>query len=285
MLVTVEKMLLAAQRGRYAIGAFNIENMETAQAIISAAAETLSPVILQTTPSTVRYGDLKLFAGMVKALAEEVKIPVALQLDHGSDYTLAVNAVKAGYSTVMIDGSQLCFEENIALSKQVNDECKKYNIPVEAELGKVGGKEDDTESSEVGYTDPDEAVEFVKRTGVFSLAIGIGTAHGVYEGTPKLDIPRVGLIAAKVSNPLVLHGTSGIPDDDVLACIALGICKVNYCTELRIGFTNAIKEALAAEHEKFDPKFYLEAGRKKVKEIVKQRIKILGSEGKADECC
>lgn len=267
-------MVSAAKKGGYAVGAFNVENMEMAQAVILAAEEMDSPVILQTTPSTVRYGGIKLLGRMLAALAEDAKVPTAVHLDHGESFIMAATAIKNGYTSIMIDGSRLDFEKNINLTKKVGEVCGIFGIPLEAELGKVGGKEDDAESDGPGYTDPAEAAEFVKQTGVFSLAVGIGTSHGIYDGAPKLDIPRIGLIAEHIDIPLVLHGTSGLPDADVKACIRRGICKVNYATELRIEFTKGVKQAIAENPEAFDPKIYLSAGREKVKQTVKRRIAV-----------
>ena len=181
-LVTSEAMLLAAQKGGYAVGAFNVENMEMAQAVIAAAEELQAPVMIQTTPSTVRYGSLALYRANVAALAKAAKVPVAMHLDHGNSFELAAQALREGYTSIMIDGSHEIFEENIALTQKVVAMCKPNQIPVEAELGKVGGKEDDLNGGAGGYTDPLEAKEFVKRTQVSSLAVAIGTAHGVYVG-------------------------------------------------------------------------------------------------------
>ena len=204
-LVTSEKMLSDAQKGGYAVGAFNVENMEMAKAVIAAAEEMRSPVMLQTTPSTVKYGSLETFAAIVKAEASKTDIPVCLHLDHGNSFELAVQAMKAGYTSVMIDGSHETFEENVALTKKVVEVANAYGVPVEAELGKVGGKEDDLEAEADHNTDPEEAKEFVERTGVSSLAIAIGTAHGFYAGTPVLDKERVSDCKKVVSVPLVLH--------------------------------------------------------------------------------
>ena len=182
----------------------------------------------------------------------------------------------------MIDGSHHVFEENIQITKEVVRACHAANIPVEAELGKVGGKEDDLDGgSGNGYTDPAEAAEFVERTGIDSLAVAIGTAHGVYHGTPKLDVNRLSEIREAVSVPLVLHGTSGVPDDAVRECVARGICKVNYATDLRIAFSKGLKEFLAKDPDAFDPKKYSAVGREQVKEYVKSKIRVCGSENKA----
>ena len=202
--VTSEKMLTDAQKGGYAVGAFNVENMEMVKAVIAAAEELKAPVMLQTTPSTIKYGTLETYAAIVAAEAKKASIPVCLHLDHGNSYELAVDAIEAGYTSVMIDGSHENFEENIAVSKKVVEKAKAQGIPVEAELGKVGGKEDDLEADADTNTDPDEAKEFVERTGISSLAIAIGTAHGFYVGTPVLDKERVSEIKKLVSVPLVL---------------------------------------------------------------------------------
>ena len=244
-LVTSKQLLLDAQAGKYAIGAFNVENMEMVQAVIAAAEELRSPVILQTTPGTLAYAPPELYYANVQAVTKSATVPVAIHLDHGNSYELAIRALKAGYTSIMIDGSQKPFEENVSITAAVAEKCRAAGVPVEAELGKVGGKEDDLDGGEgAGYTVPEEAAEFVRRTGVDSLAVAIGTAHGVYKGIPKLDLDRISRIQELVSIPLVLHGTSGVPDDTVRQCIARGMCKVNYATDLRIAFTSGVKEYL-----------------------------------------
>ena len=235
--VSTREMLKKAQQGKYAVGAFNAENMEMVQAIVAAAEAEHAPVIIQTTPGTLKYADAMIFAGQASRLAAAAKVPVALHLDHGNSFELAEYCVRQGYTSVMIDGSLLPFEDNVALSRRVVE--MAGDTPVEAELGTVGGKEDSHEAS-MSYTDPAQAEEFVRRTGVYSFAPAIGTAHGVYKSTPKIDLERLSEIAARVDAPLVLHGTSGVPDETVRACIERGICKVNYATDLRITFTNAV---------------------------------------------
>ena len=280
-LVTTKELLLDAQKNGYAVGAFNVENMEMVQAVIAAAEELRSPVIMQTTPSTLKYADPELFYANVAAVAKKASVPVVMHLDHGSSFELAMRAFRAGYTSIMIDGSHSVLEENIAITKAVVDAAHAGNVPVEAELGKVGGKEDDLDGGAGGFTDPEEAVRFVEETGVDSLAVAIGTAHGVYKGIPKLDVERLSQIREVVSIPLVLHGTSGIPDEDVKECIRRGICKVNYATDLRIAFTEGVKEVLEAKPDTIDPKKYNAAGREKVKEYDLGRIKVVGSEGRA----
>ena len=281
-LVTTKELLLDALKNGYAVGAFNVENMEMVQAVVAAAEELKSPVIMQTTPSTIKYASPEMFYANVAAAANNASVPVVMHLDHGSSFELAVHAFRAGYTSIMIDGSHSVFEENIAITKSVVDVCHAGNVPVEAELGKVGGKEDDLDGGNGGgYTVPSEAVEFVEKTGIDSLAVAIGTAHGVYKGTPKLDVERLSEIREVVSIPLVLHGTSGVPDEAVKECIRRGICKVNYATDLRIAFSNGVKEYLAANPDAFDPKKYNAVGREKVKEYVMSKMLVCGSNGRA----
>ena len=281
-LVTSKELMLDAQKNHYAIGAFNVENMEMVQAVIAAAEELSSPVIIQTTPGTLKYADPELYYANVAAAAKAAKVPVVMHLDHGSSFDLAMRCFRAGYTSVMIDGSHDPFEQNIAVTKSVVDACHAAGIPVEAELGKVGGKEDDLDGGEGnGYTVPVEAAEFVEKTGVDSLAVAIGTAHGVYKGIPKLDLERISQIRQVVSVPLVLHGTSGVPDDTVRDCIRRGMCKVNYATDLRIAFSNGVKDYLAANPDVYDPKKYCAKGRELVKQYVMDKILVCGSNGRA----
>ena len=275
--VTSEKMLLDAQKGGYAVGAFNVENMEMVMAVIAAAEELRAPLMLQTTPSTIKYAGLDMYLSNVKAAAERASVPVCLHLDHGDSFDLAMRALRTGYTSIMIDGSHNVFEENIAVTKAVADACRPSGIPVEAELGKVGGKEDDLDGGEGnGYTDPLEAKEFVERTGVTSLAVAIGTAHGVYKGVPKLDLDRLAEIRKVVDIPLVLHGASGLSEEAVVESIKRGLCKVNFATELRIAYTDGVKEFLAANPDAFDPKKYGKVAMEHVKAIVETRMKMCG---------
>lgn len=281
-LMTTKQILKKAQEEHYAVGAFNVENMEMVMAVISAAEEMNAPVIMQTTPSTVSYAGLDYFLANVKVAASRANVPVAIHLDHGSSFELASQAFRAGYTSIMIDGSHGDFESNVKLSKSVVDMCKSSGIAVEAELGKVGGKEDDLDGGDGDiYTDPLEAKEFVERTGVDSLAIAIGTAHGMYKGEPKLDLDRLSAIREVVSVPLVLHGGSGIPDSKVQEAIRRGICKVNYATELRIAYTDGIKKYLSENPDAIDPKKYNKAGFDEVKKFVKEKMRVCGCENKA----
>lgn len=281
-LVTTKEMFQKAQAGQYAVGAFNVENLEMVMAVIRAAEELNAPVIMQSTPSTVKYAGLDYYLAMAKAAAERASVPVAMHLDHGNTFELAMQALRTGYTSIMIDGSHGSFDENIALTRRVAEACLPSDISVEAELGKVGGKEDDLEAEhDSPYTDPQQAKEFVERTNVCSLAVAIGTAHGLYHGTPKLDLERLSAIHEVVSIPLVLHGASGVPDDAVRESIKRGICKVNFATELRIAYSDGVKKYLAENPDGFDPKKYGAAGMENVTALVKEKICVCASNGKA----
>lgn len=275
--VTSGQMLKNASQNGYAVGAFNAENLEFIQAIVSAAEEMRSPVIIQTTPGSIRYAGLEEFVAMARAAAEKARVDVCLHLDHGNSFDLCRLGVEAGYRSVMIDGSKLPFAENIALTQKTVAVAHAAGIPVEAELGMLGGKEDDTVGEGCAYTDPGDAARFAEETGIDSLAVAVGTAHGVYKETPVLDIPRVAKIRDAVPIPLVLHGASGLTDEAIRACIAGGIAKVNFATELRIAFTDAVKRYLL-QNDVIDPKTYLALGREAVAAQVRARIAVCGSQ-------
>ena len=279
-LTTTVSMLRKAQEQGFAVGAFNVENMEMAQAIISAAEELRAPVILQTTPSTVRYAGTGMYAAMVAALAQEATVPVAMHLDHGDGFALCAQALRSGYTSVMIDGSKLPLEENIALTYKVSEMCAAVGVPVEGEIGRVGGKEDDLES-DGGYTIPEEAVRFEKESGLFSMAVGVGTAHGFYKEKPQLNKELITTLRGMLQAPMVLHGASGLSDEDVKDCIRRGICKVNFATELRAAYTEGVKAVLAENPKTFDPKAYGKEARQRVKALVMERMLVCGCDGKA----
>lgn len=282
MLVTAKEMLQKAREGKYAIGAFNVENMEMVMAVLAAAEAKNSPVIMQTTPGTIKYAGVDYYYANVAAAAKRSSVPVVMHLDHGDSFQRAMAAYRAGYTSIMIDGSKLPFEENIDLTKRVVDACHPGDVYVEGELGKVGGKEDDLEGDDDNpYTDPEEAKIFVEKTGVDYLAIGVGTAHGVYKGIPKVNTDLIATIHDMVDVPLVLHGTSGVPDEQVITAVKNGICKVNYATDLRIAFTRGAKEFMAEHPEAFDPKKYSKQGMFEVQKYVEQKIEVCGSVGKA----
>lgn len=281
--VSSKKMILDAQKGSYAIGAFNAENMEMVKGIIKAAEELRAPVMIGTTSLMIRYGSVETYAAMIRAEAEQAKVPVCLHLDHGESYELAVKCVAKGYSSVMIDGSSLPYENNVAISKKVADMASVLDIPTEAELGRVGRKEDDVLGVSGQYTSPEIAKDFVERTGIFSLAVAIGTVHGFYNDPPVLDIGRLKAIRKVVDAPLVLHGASGLLDDRILDCVKAGICKINFATELRCAYSNAIRKHFEEHSEAYDPKEYGVIAIDAVKEVVKRKIIVCGTVGKAIE--
>ena len=272
-------MVKKAQEGGYAVPAFNAENLEMLQGIIRAAEELSSPVIVQTTTPTVAYIGGTMMAAMVKTAAEHASVPVALHLDHCASIDGVKAAIEAGYSSVMFDGSKLSFEENVRLSKTAADLAKLAGVTLECELGKVGGKEDNV-SAEASYTDVDEARSFVKQTNVDILAIAIGTAHGFYKGEPKLDFDRIASIREATGVPLVLHGGSGVPEESVRRAISLGMCKVNFATELRFAATLGVRRILSDE-KVIDPKKYMGEARDEVYKLCKEKIMLCGSAGKA----
>lgn len=277
-LVNSRGILRDARKNGYAVGAFNVENMEMMQAAIRAAEEEGAPIILQTTPSTVKYGGTALFASMARALAEKSPAAVALHLDHGDSFALCARAAGDGYTSVMIDGSALPIENNIALTRRVVEVAAALSGGpcVEAELGRLGGKEDalEVKAGEDAHTNPEEAARFVRETGVDSLAVAIGTAHGFYRGKPRLDFKRLAELRDAVPIPLVLHGSSGVPDEDVQRAISLGVCKVNFATELRAAYTQAARDCLNADEAVYDPKKFGTRGRDAVTALVRHRIRI-----------
>ncbi len=283
-LVNSRELLLDAQRRHYAVGAFNVENMEMMQAVVAAAEAERAPVILQTTPSTLKYAGTATFAAMARAVAEHTRVPVAIHLDHGDSFGLCVKAAADGYTSIMIDGSKLPLEENIALVRRVAEmaACCSGCPAVEAELGRLGGKEDSLEvkPGEDLYTDPEEAARFVRETGIDSLAVAIGTAHGFYKGEPKLDFDRLAQLQAAVPVPLVLHGSSGVPDADVQRAVSSGVCKVNFATELRAAYTDAVRHTLAGDSALYDPKKFGAPGRDAVMALVRHRITVCGACGR-----
>jgi fructose-1,6-bisphosphate aldolase class II len=274
------EMIKKAQKNHYAVPAFNAENLEMLQGIIEAAEEMCSPVIIQTTPTTVKYITLREAYAMVHTLAEQVNIPVALHLDHCEDFGDVMKAIRAGYTSVMIDASKLSFDQNLNVTRKIVEIARPMGVTVESELGKIGGKEDGINVKDDIYTEPDKAREFAEKTGTDILAIAIGTAHGFYKGEPKLDMETLEQIRNLISTPLVLHGGSGIPDEKVEDTIRLGISKVNFATELRAAATKAVREALRDETI-IDPKKFMGKAREAVKQLCIHKIRVCGSENKA----
>ena len=282
-LVPVNDLLVKAQAQGYAVGAFNANNMEIVQAIIEAAQLENSPVIMQASQGAISYAGLEFITGMVKIAAEGSTVPVALHLDHGTDFAQVVRCIRSGFSSVMYDGSKLPLEQNIAMTNKVLEIARPIGVSVEAELGKIGGTEDDIHVSEkeAMYTDPEEARYFVEQTGIESLAIAIGTAHGQYKGEPKLDFERLAKIKSLVGIPIVLHGSSGVPDESVKKAIELGVCKVNIDTNIREAFVYTMRKVMQEKPDEIDPRKILGPARDAMVSIVRNKMQVFGSSGQA----
>jgi tagatose 1,6-diphosphate aldolase GatY/KbaY len=281
-LVNTKDMLIHAQKEGYAVPAFNIHNLETVQVIVETAAEVGSPVILAATPGTFSYAGRDYIQAICETAAKRYHIPIALHLDHHETFEDIAASVELGTKSVMIDASHHPLEPNIALVKKVVEYAHSKGASVEAELGRLGGQEDDlvVDEADALYTDPDAAVEFVARTGIDSLAVAIGTAHGLYKSEPKLDFERLAKIRAKVDIPLVLHGASGIPEQDVRRCIELGCTKVNIATELKIPFSSELRKYLLEHPEANDPRKYMASPKAAMKEVVEEKILMCMSENR-----
>ena len=279
-LVNTKTMLLNARKGKYAIGAFNIENMEMAQAVIYAARDLESPVICAVSENAMKYADAGLFYANVLYLANNVDVSVAIHVDHAESEAVVMKALRAGFTSIMIDGSKETFRDNLELTKRIVHICNIFDIPVEGELGAIGGKIDSAPDSKLIYTDPYAALDFVNQTGISSLAVAIGTVHGFYKAEPRLDYDRLQEISELVDVPLVLHGASGLSDDQIISCIEKGISKINMATELRAAYTKAIRTYLDNDKNVYDPKKFSREARNAVYELVKNRIMLFGSAGK-----
>lgn len=302
----MKEILQKASIEKYAVGAFNINNMEILQAIVAAAGEMRSPVILQVSEGAIEYAGLEYLVGLVKVAAKMINVPMALHLDHGQEMKVIEACINGGFTSVMIDGSHLSLKENIAITKKVIDLARAKNITVEAELGRLGGIEDKikVEEKDAFLTDPQEAKIFVQETAVDVLAVAVGTSHGAYKfkGEAKLALERIGEIKKLTNIPLVLHGASGVPqdiiakaakygaqlpgakgvpDESIKEAIKLGISKINIDTDLRLSFTCAIREVLYTDPAVFDPRKICGPARKAMNAIVKQKMEIFGSAGKA----
>ncbi|MDR1205466.1 MAG: class II fructose-1,6-bisphosphate aldolase [Peptococcaceae bacterium] len=297
-LVSTKEMFKKAY-GKYAVGAFNVNNMEIIQGIVDAAQEEKAPLILQVSAGARKYAKHIYLMKLVEAAMEDSGLDICLHLDHGADFEVCKSCVDGGFSSVMIDGSKHPFEENVALTKQVVEYAHSKGVVVEGELGKLAGVEDavKVKAEDATYTDPDQAVEFVKRTGVDSLAIAIGTSHGAYKfkGEPKLDFPRLEKIAAMLPGfPIVLHGAStvlpefvkkcnefggdikdaqGVPEEMLRKAGTMGVCKINIDTDLRLAMTASVREYLVKNPGDFDPRQYLSPAREAIKKMVQHKIK------------
>ncbi len=303
-LVSGKILLEKANEFGFAIGAFNFNNMEFLKAILDVAEEEEAPVFIQTTESAIRYAGIEYLTGMVHAVKDSYKIPFALHLDHGRRFETILLALRHGYTSVMIDYSDKPYEENLEVTRRVVSICAPLGIAVEAEIGRLMGVEDEVESTEDILVDPQQAKEFALRTGIDSLAPAIGTSHGAFKfrGEPKLDFERLRRVKELTNLPLVLHGASGVyyeyvaeinryggeivgakgvPDDDIRKAIELGINKVNTDTDLRIAFTATLRRLMTEEKKNIDPRKFLKPAMEEVKEVVRRRIRLYGSSGRA----
>lgn len=280
-LISNREMLKKAQRGGYAVPAFNVHNLETVQVVVETASAMASPVILAGTPSTFTYAGLEYLVSICNQAARVNHLPIALHLDHHEEYDDICHKVRSGIRSIMIDGSHFAFEQNIEAVRRVVKYCQNYDVSVEAELGRLGGQEDDlvVDGQDSFYTDPMAAKEYITRTGIDSLAVAIGSAHGLYHGEPHLDFDRLAAIKQQVDIPLVLHGASGIPEKMVKRAISLGVCKVNVATDLKIAFADAVKAHFAEHPDANDPRKYITPGKDAMRKVVEDKIKICGSAG------
>jgi len=305
-LTTNKELLTLARKGSYAVGAFNMNNLEILQAIVSAAGVERSPAIIAVSEGAIQYAGMPYLISMVRTAAAQTPTPISLHLDHGKDLEVIRSCIDNGFTSVMIDGSEFEFEKNVEVTKKVVELAKRKGVSVEAELGRLKGIEEKISVSEkeAVLTDPQAAEDFVKRTEVDALAIAIGTSHGAYKfkGEAKLDFERLKVIAAKVSIPLVLHGASGvpsavleraerfgaklpgakgIPDEAIQKAVSLGISKINIDTDLRLSFVGALREILTTKPDEFDPRKILGPGREAIKQTVQSKMRLFGSSGKA----
>lgn len=280
-LVTTHAMYAQAQQAGYAVAGFAAYNLETIRTLVATADSLHAPVIIQTTPSNIDNMGIEYLVAIVKVAAAKAEVPVALHLDHGDSLERVALCVQHGFTSVMIDGSALPYEDNVALAREAVRIAHPFGVPVEAELGHVGGVEEELlpEVEQGLYTDPELATAYVADTGIDSLAIAIGTAHGLYKGEPKLDLARLAVIRSRVSVPLVLHGASGVPDHSVRACIERGITKINIATELKIPYARALRQFLADHPDESDPRKYFKPGQSAYAEVVAGKIALVGAGG------
>lgn len=285
-LVSMKQMLLDALQGGYAVGQFNLNNLEFTQAILQAAQEERAPVILGVSEAYIPYmGGLPCIVGMVKSLIDHygVTVPVALHLDHGSTYELCLRALHAGFTSVMIDASHHPLEHNIDVTQRVTQAAHALGATVEAELGRITGREDDlvVDEAEGMYAVPEECARLVRETGIDCLAPALGSVHGPYRGQPKLGFERMGVIQRMTGLPLVLHGGSGLPDEEIRQAISLGTCKINVNTDNQMACTAAIRAFLNDHPEAYDPRNYLIPAREAIKASVVAKMRLFGSSNQA----
>jgi fructose-bisphosphate aldolase class II len=284
-LVNLNEIMERAEREKYAVGAFNCNNMEIVQAIVEAAVEENSPVIIQASQGAIKYAGLDYIIALVRTAADNNDIPICLHLDHGTDFNQVKDCIDRGFSSVMYDGSQHSLEENIRITKEVLEIARTKNVSVEGELGKIGGTEDDVhvDEADANYTDPEEAKRYVDETGIDALAVAIGTAHGQYKGEPKLRFDILEEIKKRVNIPIVLHGSSGVPDEAIRRAVELGVRKINIDTNIREAFVKGVHKAIEDNPQEIDPRKILGPAKAEMKEIVREKIRLFGSAGKGGQ--
>jgi len=283
MLVTSKELLLDAQKHGYAVGAFNTNNLEITHAIIRAAEAKRAPVLVQLSAGALKYAGVEFLPMIVAKAAQLASVPVAIHLDHGPSFEVVMSALRAGFTSIMRDASKLPYEENVGEVRKVVEACHAVGVPVEAEIGRIGGAEEHVvvTDREALMSDPDECVRFVEDGGFDFLAVAIGNVHGFYKGEPKLDFERLGAIRQKVSIPLVLHGASGIPDAQITRAVESGICKINIDTEVRNAFIRSIQSFTEAHPDEIDPRKVFGPGIQAMQAVVEQKIEIFRSAGRA----
>lgn len=281
-LINSNYLLKDAQKNGYAIPAFNVHNLETVHVVLDTAKRLQSPVIVAGTPGTYSYGGIQEMISIVDTAARQRDMQVVLHLDHHHDLKDMEYKVRSGIRSAMIDGSALSLEQNIALTRQAVTLCHKYGCSVEAEIGQLVGQEDDLiiEVANDPYTIPEDALRLVQETNIDSLAVAIGTAHGLYKEKPKLDFERLAKIRNLIDIPLVLHGASGVPHEDVTRCIEMGICKVNVATELKIAYADTLKRVFSDNPKVNDPREYNVAAKSAMAEVIEQKILVCKSHGR-----
>lgn len=282
-LVSMNAFLPEAKEKKYAVGQFNMNNLEFAQAIAEAAAELKSPFIYGVSEGALKYMGIEYTVAIAEAAAKKAGVPIALHLDHGSSFEVAMKCIRAGFSSVMFDGSHYGLEENIRLTKEVVKAAHAMGVSVEGELGTIGGTEDDisVDEADAALAKPAEAIRFYEETGVDCLAIAVGTAHGMYSGEVKIRFDIIEEVASKIPVPIVLHGGSGVPDEDIRKSIAAGVGKINVNTENQVACTGKIREVLGNDAKVYDPRKYLGPAREAMIEVVKSKIKLFGSDNQA----
>jgi len=280
-LATGKEILDAARAGGYAVGAFNCHALDMIAAVVEVAAGERAPVILQFTEGSLKSNGWEYISAVSRQAAARAPVPVALHLDHGASYELAVRAIRHGLTSVMFDGSERPYAENVSTTRQVVAAAHAAGISVEAEIGHVGGVEDDQGSLHGWLTEPADAERFWRDAGMDYLATAFGTAHGLYAETPHLDIARLGEIGRRIPIPLVMHGGSGVPDDQVRAAVACGIAKINVSTELKEAWAQALRRYLAAHPSESDPRKIMAEPKASVQAVVREKIRLFGASGKA----